>query len=98
MKRRINPDQFRDTSAYQAALDHKAATLNVLLAQIPEKSTFAQLAELVGFSREWVRQKLIGAPERLSCEGQLLRRQQMCMGTTGGKNHHQNGEARDGLK
>jgi len=37
----------------------------VLIAQIPDTSTFAQLAELIGFSHEWVRQRLVKTPHRL---------------------------------
>jgi len=46
-------------------MDHKQATLNVLLSRIPEVSTFAQIGELIGYSHEWVRQRLVRAPERL---------------------------------
>jgi hypothetical protein len=68
MRRRIEaPSQ--ETPAYQALVDHKLATLNVLLARIPDVSTFAQLGELVGYSHEWVRQRLIRAPEKLYKNG-----------------------------
>ena len=39
--------------------------MNVVLSQIPEISTFAQLGQLIGYSHEWVRQRLVKAPERL---------------------------------
>jgi hypothetical protein len=42
MQRRIKA-QPRDAAAYQALVDHKLATLNMILAQIPNVSTFAQL-------------------------------------------------------
>jgi len=58
MRRRINPTPRHDESTYQALVDHKQATLNVILSRIPEKSTFAELAELIGCSHEWVRQRL----------------------------------------
>ena len=68
MQRRIKA-QPQETVAYQALIDHKQATLNVLLARIPEISTFAQLGELMGYSHEWVRQRLIQAPEKLFKNG-----------------------------
>jgi hypothetical protein len=52
-------------AANQALIDHKQATLNVLLAQIPDISTFAQIGQLIGYSHEWVRQRLTKTPERL---------------------------------
>ena len=61
MQRRIKA-QPQETAAYQALIDHKQATLNVLLSRIPDVSTFAQLGELMGYSHEWVRQRLIQAP------------------------------------
>lgn len=64
MQRRIKA-QPPETAAYQALIDHKQATLNVILAQIPDISTFAQIGELIGYSSEWVRQRLVRAPERL---------------------------------
>lgn len=68
MRRRIQaPTQ--DAVIYQALIDHKIATLNVILSQIPEISTFAQLGELIGYSHEWVRQRLVKAPERLFKNG-----------------------------
>lgn len=54
------------TVAHDALMDHKAATLQVILAQIPDKnSTFGEIADLVGFSYEWVRVRLMKHPERL---------------------------------
>ena len=64
MRRRIKTDP-QETASYQALIDHKQATLNVILAQIPNTSTFAQLGKLIGFSHEWVRQRLVKAPEKL---------------------------------
>jgi hypothetical protein len=78
MRRRINPAPQPDDSMYRALVDHKEATLKVILAKIPDTSTFAQLAELVGYSREWVRQRLISAPEKLYRIG---RRYQVPKGT-----------------
>ena len=49
MQRRIKA-QPQETAAYQALIDHKQATLNVLLSRIPDGSTFAQLGELIGCS------------------------------------------------
>ena len=64
MQRRIKaPPQ--ETAAYQALIDHKQATLSVILSRIPDISTFAQLGELIGYSHEWVRQRLVQAPEKL---------------------------------
>ena len=68
MRRRIQA-QPQDTEAYQALVDHKQATLNVILSQIPDISTFAQIAKLIGYSHEWVRQRLVKAPERLYKNG-----------------------------
>jgi hypothetical protein len=68
MRRRIKA-QPQQTVAYQELIDHKQATLNVLLSRIPDVSTFAQLAELIGYSDEWIRQRLIQFPERLYKNG-----------------------------
>ena len=68
MQRRIKA-QPQNTVAYRALVDHKQATLHVILAQIPEISTFAQLGELIGYSHEWVRQRLVRAPEKLFKNG-----------------------------
>jgi hypothetical protein len=68
MQRRIKA-QPQETAAYQALIDHRQATLNVILSRIPEISTFAQLGELIGYSYEWVRQRLVQAPERLYKNG-----------------------------
>ena len=57
--------QPQETAAYQALIDHKQATLNVILSRIPDISTFSQLGELIGYSHEWVRQRLVRAPEKL---------------------------------
>ena len=62
MRRRI---QAQDAVLYQALVDHKQATLKVILSQIPEISTFAQIGDLLGYSHEWVRQRLVKTPERL---------------------------------
>ena len=68
MQRRIKA-QPQETGVYQALIDHKQATLNLLLSRIPDLSTFAQLGELIGYSHEWVRQRLIQAPEKLYKNG-----------------------------
>lgn len=68
MQRRIR-SKPPETVAYQALVDHKEATLNVLLSRIPEIITFSQLGELIGYSHEWVRQRLIQTPERLYKNG-----------------------------
>jgi hypothetical protein len=68
MQRRIKA-QPQDRAAYQALVDHKQATLNIILAQIPNVSTFAELGELIGYSHEWVRQRLVQAPEKLYRNG-----------------------------
>ncbi len=68
MQRHIKA-QPQETGVYQALIDHKQATLNVILSQIPNVSTFAQLAELIGYSHEWVRQRLVRAPEKLYKNG-----------------------------
>ena len=72
MQRRIKT-QPQESAAYQALVDHKVATLNVLLSRIPEVSTFAQLGELIGYSHEWVRQRLTQTPERLYKNGKRYR-------------------------
>lgn len=68
MRRRIQAPP-RDVVVHQALIDHKIATLNVILSEIPEISTFAQLGELIGYSHEWVRQRLVRAPEKLFKNG-----------------------------
>lgn len=68
MQRRIK-SQPQETAAYEALVDYKRATLNVILSKIPEISTFAQLGELVGYSHEWVRQRLVQTPEKLYKNG-----------------------------
>src|SRR5438309_10664257 len=62
MQRRIQA-QRQDTVAYQTLVDHKQATQ--ILSQNPNISTFAQPAELIGYSHESVRQRLMRAPEKL---------------------------------
>ena len=64
MQRRIKAHP-QENAHHQALIDHKQATLNVILAQIPDPSTFGQLGELMGFSHEWVRQRLVRAPDKL---------------------------------
>ena len=64
MQRRIQAQSLQ-IAANQALIDHKEATLNVLLSKITDVSTFAQIGELIGYSHEWVRQRLTKAPERL---------------------------------
>ena len=64
MRRRINL-QAKDTAAIQAFIDHKEATLNVIVAMIPEKSTFKEIGDLLGCSSEWVRIRLVKNEERL---------------------------------
>ena len=68
MQRRIR-SQPKETGACQALLDHKQATVNVIVSRIPDISTFAQLGELMGYSHEWVRQRLVRAPEKLYRNG-----------------------------
>lgn len=68
MQRRIKA-RPRDSAAHQTLLDHKQATLNVILSRIPDISSFAELAELIGYSQEWVRQRLVRAPENLYKNG-----------------------------
>jgi hypothetical protein len=68
MQRRIKA-RPQDTAVSQALIDHKQATLNVILSQIPEISTFAQLGQLIGYSHEWVRQRLVRDPEKLYKNG-----------------------------
>jgi hypothetical protein len=68
MRRHIRA-QASETAAYQAALDHKEATLKVILSKIPDVTTFGELGELIGYSHEWVRQRLVAAPEKLYRNG-----------------------------
>ena len=68
MQRRIKAPP-KESAVYQALIDHKQATLRVILARIPDISTFAQLGELIGYSHEWVRQRLVQAPEKLHKNG-----------------------------
>jgi len=72
MQRRIKA-QTLDVLAHQARMDHKQATLNVLLARVQEISTFAELGELIGYSSEWVRQRLVQAPDKLYRIGKRYR-------------------------
>ena len=48
-----------------ALIDHKTAALNVILARIPEQCTFVELAEIVGYSYEFVRMRLMQHPQKL---------------------------------
>jgi hypothetical protein len=68
MQRGINAQTYQ-IAAHQAFIDHKQATLNVLLSRIPDVTTFAQIGQLIGYSDEWVRQRLVQAPERLYKQG-----------------------------
>jgi hypothetical protein len=63
MRRRITSQQ--PTPEFQALVNHKQASLEVILAQIPNTSTFAQIGELVGYSHEWVRTRLVQNPDAL---------------------------------
>jgi len=72
MRRRITAKPL-DALAHQALVDHKQATLDVLVSGIPEVSTFSQLGELLGYSYEWVRQRLTKTPERLYKHGKRYR-------------------------
>ena len=72
MRQRITAQPV-DPLLYQALIDHKQATLNVLLSRIPEVSTFGQLGELLGYSHEWVRQRLTKTPEKLYKHGKRYR-------------------------
>lgn len=65
MKRRINFQQIQNPTVQQAAIDHKEATLQVILSKVKETSTFQDIGDLIGYSSEWVRQRLVKAPERL---------------------------------
>src|SRR5260370_1702187 len=69
MRRRITA-QAQETAAYEALLDHqkalidhKKAALHVILSRIPDVSTFYDVADLIGRSYEWVRQRLVGDPK-----------------------------------
>lgn len=64
MRRRITP-QIVDPAVRQALIDHKQATLQVILSQIPNTTTFAELGELMGYSHEWVRIRLTKQSDRL---------------------------------
>ena len=68
MQRRIKAEP-PERAVNQALINHKQATLNVLISRIPDISTFGELGELIGYSHEWVRQRLIQAPERLYKNG-----------------------------
>ena len=67
MQRRIKAEP-KEAAAYQALIDHRQ-TLTVILSGIPDISTFAQLGELIGYSHDWVRQRLVRAPEKLYKHG-----------------------------
>ena len=54
MQRRIKAPP-KESAVYQALIDHKEATLRVILARIPDFSTFAQLGELSGYGNGWYR-------------------------------------------
>lgn len=68
MKRRnpkvIGPVQVV-TVQPEEIIDPKTATLNAKISLLSETSTFIQLGEIVGHSHEWVRERLVKAPERL---------------------------------
>ena len=64
MKRRIVPKP-QEEAVNQALVDYKRATLEVLLSKIPESSTFAQLGNILGYSHEWVRVRLVKQREKL---------------------------------
>ena len=72
MQRRIKA-QPQNPFVCQALIDHKQATLDLLLGRVPDISTFAQLGELIGYSHEWVRQRLVQAPDRLYKIGRRYR-------------------------
>lgn len=61
MRRRIS----QQPTTVQAFIDHKQATLNAIVAMIPEKSTFREIGDLLGRSHEWVRIRLVKKPESL---------------------------------
>ena len=71
MQRRIQAQSLQ-IAANQALIDHKQATLNVLLSQIPDISTFAQIGQLIGYSHEWVRQRLTKSPRAAVQDGEAL--------------------------
>lgn len=58
MRKRIRSES-QYTAAHRALADHKLATLNVIISSVPERITFAELGKLMGYSHEWVRQRLI---------------------------------------
>jgi hypothetical protein len=64
MRRRITP-QILDPAVRQALIDHKQATLQVILSQIPNTTTFAELGELMGDYTEWVRIRPTKPSDRL---------------------------------
>lgn len=47
----------------QAAEHYKQAALEAMRAQISATTTFTDLGVLMGYSHEWVRQRLVGNPE-----------------------------------
>ncbi len=61
MRRRISPQP----TTSQAFIDHKQATLNVIVAMIPERTTFKEIGDLLGRSHEWVRIRMVKNPESL---------------------------------
>jgi hypothetical protein len=73
MQRRIRTSHFETTAALQPLVDHKKATLNIILARIPDVSTFAELGSLIGYSHEWVRKRLVQEPEKLYKNGKRYR-------------------------
>ena len=66
MRPRIKPTvQVTDPEMIQALVDHKEASLKLILAKIPAMTTFKQLGELIGYSHEWVRVRLVKQADRL---------------------------------
>jgi hypothetical protein len=65
MKSKRTVDYDIDMDTHQALLDHRKATLNVLLDRIPELTTFSEIGDLLRRSYDWVRVRLIVHPERL---------------------------------
>lgn len=58
----------------QSLRDQKEATLQAILSEIPQKScTFAEIADLIGYSYDWVRERLVKEPERLYKIGRRYR-------------------------
>jgi hypothetical protein len=65
MRKRISSQKLIDQAspAVHALADHKQETVSLMIATIPEKIKFRELGDLLGYSKEWVRHRLVDDPK-----------------------------------